>query len=191
MVGARSNVYAYLGFISVLELKQPNRSTMTLRQAPTRRVMEVIVIVLASAVGGLALFLSAWMGSLNPGFMMIEDLTIKHVQFSEGLMTVTAENYGRGPIIIGEVWVSETFEPFTLQGLTPPFDKVPVEEQIEAGEQVSFTIGYEWTPGTFYQVVLVSLKGNPFGYNAVAPAPLENPFNHPFWHRPSFAYEYW
>jgi hypothetical protein len=165
---------------------------MTLRQAPTRHVVEVIVIVLASAIGGLALFLSAWMGSINPGFPMTENLTIKHVQFSEGLLTVTAENYGRGPIIIGEVMVSETSEPFTLQGyLTLPFDKVLVEEQIEADEQVSITIGYEWTPATFYQVVLVSLKGNPFGYNAVAPAPLENPFNHPFWHRPSFAYEYW
>jgi hypothetical protein len=167
------------------------RYIMNLRQAPTRHVVEVIVIVVASAVGGLALFLSAWMGSINPGFMMYEDLTIKHVQFSEGLMTVTAENNGRGPIIIGEVRVSETSEPFTLQGLTLPFDKVLVEEQIEAGEHVSITIGYEWTPGTFYQVVLVSLKGNPFGYNAVAPTPLKNPFNHPFWHRPSFAYEYW
>ena len=165
---------------------------MTLRQAPTRHAA-VIVVVLASAMVGLAfLFLSAWMGSINPGFTMTEDLTIKHVQFNEGLMTVTAENNGRGPIIIGEVMVRETSEPFTLQGyLTLPFYKVLVEEQIEAGEQVSFTIGYEWTPGTFYQVVLVSLKGNPFGYNAVAPAPLENPFNHPFWHRPSFAYEYW
>jgi hypothetical protein len=183
----------YLGFITVKEPKRPNRSNMTLRQAPTKHAAVIIFVLVSAIAGSGLLFLSAWMGSVAPsGLMMMEYLAVKHVQFSEDLMTVTAKNYGRGPINIGEVKVSETPEPFTIEGyLTLPFDTVPVEEQIEAGEQSSITISYEWTPGTFYQVVLVSLKGNPFGYNAVAPAPLENPFNHPFWHKQSFVYEYW
>jgi len=41
---------------------------------------------------------------------------------------------------------------------------------------------------------LISEDGGYYFYHPEvysAPTPPENPFNHPFWHRLSFAYEYW
>jgi hypothetical protein len=67
---------------------------MTLRQAPTRKVIVVIAVLAVFAVAGIVLTV-AWMGALTVvGIWPAEDLKIADVQFSKGFLTVTVKNAG-------------------------------------------------------------------------------------------------
>jgi len=80
----QKNKCAYLEFISVLEPKLRNHSTMTLIRGLTRTYAVVIIVVLALV--GSTVFISAWMGSLtisslakhppNENDLVIEEITM-------------------------------------------------------------------------------------------------------------------
>ena len=168
---------------------------MTLRQAPTRHVF-VVIVVLASAISGLALlFLSAWMGSLQTGGMATIDFQITDVQFVPGYLTLTVQNVVEWDVKLTEIrtlWFDEIPEP----GID--VSPIPLNRIIPAGEQASITVSFKWTAGKSYYFVLegVGMRSN-WGTNAQIrvfappPIPLDNPFNHPFWHKPTSTYEYW
>jgi len=166
---------------------------MTLRQAPARHVF-VVIVVLASAIAGLALlFLGAWMGSLQQGSMMVTEVRIVDAQFSRfGYLTLIVENVITLDERVTEVRICQ----FRNNEFASAWYVVPVSQIISAGEQRSITVDFKWTAGESYYVIL-SCERSDWSSNAqlvvAAPPPisLENPFNHPFWHRPSFAYEYW
>jgi hypothetical protein len=160
-------------------------------QESTRTIV-VAIIISVLALGSVGLIV--WM---NPPFdiMMVEELVITGVQFNTDSLNVTVRNVGENnPFTVTEVMVkqTQTYKPFILPGL-----KLTVFEEISAGEQVSINLNFNWTLGSAYRVRLETAKGNSFYDYAVAPVypiapiPLENPFNHPFWHRQSFAFEYW
>jgi hypothetical protein len=166
---------------------------MTLRQAPTRHVA-VIVVVIASAIVGLAfLFLSPWIGSLQPGSMIVTEVRIMDAQFSRsGYLTLIVENIVTLDEIVTEVRICQ----FRNNEFASAWYVVPVSQIIPSGEQRSITVDFKWAAGESYYVIL-SCERRDWSSNAqlvvTAPPPilLENPFNHPFWHRPSFTYEYW
>jgi hypothetical protein len=137
---------------------------MTLRQAPTRNVAVVIVVVLAFAAIGLAVLLSAWMGAVAPAApMATEELRITDVQFGTGYLTLTVRNTGGSiPVEISEVTVDD------LNQTVPP-QTVSVNQQIPVGEQRSISVSCEWISGAVYQIRLITVRGNPFIDYAVAP----------------------
>jgi hypothetical protein len=95
-------------------------------------------------------------------------------------------------INIREYWFDQHIDPMGELSV------IPLREAIPAGEQASVTVNFWWTASKSYYITLEGVRMNDnWGTNAqilaVAPPPipLENPFNRPFWHKQSFAYEYW
>jgi len=76
------------------------------------------------------------------------------------------------------------------------WNTILVSNIIPAGEQALITLNFEWIAGSKY-LILVECERRDWSSSAqlVAfapqPIPLENPFGHPFCHRPSFPYDYW
>ncbi len=143
---------------------------MSLRQAPARNVAVVIIVVLAFALIGLALLLSAWMGAIQPApGMRVESVSIADVRFGEGYMTLNVSvPKGSVPAEIREVRVTELNQTYYHQ----PTDRVinaTLNERIPAGEHVIIIICNEWTSGYTYQIRLTTARTNQFDEYAVAP----------------------
>jgi len=143
---------------------------MSLRQAPTRNVAVVIAVVLAFALTGLTLLLSAWMGAIQlaPG-MRVESVSITDVHFGKGYMILNVSvAEGSVPAEIKEVRVTELNQTYYHQ-LTDRVINATVNERIPAGEHVIIIICNEWTSGYTYQIKLTSARTNQFTEYAVAP----------------------
>jgi len=147
---------------------------MTLRQAPARNVVVVIVVVLAFALTGLAFLLSAWMGALSIAITPIEDLKITDVQFSKGFLTVTVKNtgdtrYDWEVVTVTEVMVQPERDLHDSNQTVTPY-KVPMNIPVRIGEEHSISVSYDWISGEAYQVRLGSARGNYWLFRyAVAP----------------------
>ena len=136
----------------------------------TLRRVALVTSVAVLAFVGLLVFLSAWMGAVTVGFPMFEDLTIAGVQFSEGYVTVTVKNNGRGGcnVIIAEIMVSDEVRVSEMNHTL--LNKVPMNIPIQVGEQHSISVGCVWISGEAYQVRLTSARGNYWFFRyAVAP----------------------
>ena len=136
----------------------------------TLRRVTLVTSVAVLAFVGLLVFLSAWMGAVTVGFPMFEDLTITGVQFSEGYVTVTVKNNGRGGcnVIIAEIMVSDEVRVSEMNHTL--LNKVPMNISIQVGEQHSISVGCVWISGETYQVRLTSALGNYWFFRyAVAP----------------------
>jgi hypothetical protein len=175
---------------------------MTLIRGLTGEHAVVIIVVLALACS--MLLLVTWMVSpLGYGPMLVGSLRVELVQFGVGHLDVTVMNDGDYSTIVTGVIVNQIQTrtlPFMSQGHNVTVDEilpgttVVVNEPIPKGEHRLIVVSYEWTSGSRYAIGLTSEDGGYYFYHPEvysAPTPPENPFNHPFWHRPSFAYEYW
>jgi hypothetical protein len=146
---------------------------MTLRQAPTRKVILVVAVLAAFAVAGIVLT-AAWMGALTVvGITPAEDLKIADVQFSKGFLTVTVKNAGDTRYDWDVVTVTEVMvQP--LQSLpdaiptSAPYE-VPMNIPVHLGDQASIAVGYDWIPGKTYMIKVTSSHGNYWSIKAVAP----------------------
>ena len=138
---------------------------MASRLLSARTVAVVFVAILAFAA--LALFLTAWMGSLAPGYPMItqDPLRITDVQFGAENLTIKVSNpETRIWMDIQEVIVDD------LNQTIPPRTFL-VNQRIPAGEQRSIILSYEWASGFVYQVRLTYTRGNLLSSSYVAVAP--------------------
>ena len=141
---------------------------MTLRQAPTRKVIVIIAVVLAFAVTGIVLT-AAWMGALTIGITPAEDLKITDDEFSKGFLTVTVKNAGDTRYDWDVVTVTQVMVIPIQQNLHDLNQTIPMSVPIHIGEQASITVGYDWVSGEVYLITLTSARGNDWHYNAVAP----------------------
>ncbi len=109
--------------------------------------------------------------------MITENFRIMDVQFSEGLLKVTAKTIGdEGTGYIGagaelvtvtEVMV-ERVEDFPGLNQSVPY-KVAMSIPLHMGEQALISIGYDWTSGETYKITLTTSRGSNVSYTAVAP----------------------
>ena len=138
---------------------------MASRLLSARTVAVVFVAVLAFAA--LALFLTAWMGSVAPVYPMQTQtpLRITNVEFGAGNLTVKVSNpEERIWMDINEVIIDD------LNQTVPPL-AFPVNQRIPAGEQRSIIVSYEWASGFVYQIRLTYTRGNLLSSSYVAVAP--------------------
>jgi hypothetical protein len=126
----------------------------------------VFFIAFALAIVGLALLVSAWMNALTLTVappMGEEILRVTGLQFETGYLNLTVKNTGARNVEIRQVAIENMDRPEV-----PEF-KAIAYELVPAGEQISFSISYEWISGDTYQVRLTNSQGNLFLWTAVAP----------------------
>ncbi len=141
---------------------------MTLRQAPTRKVIVVIGVILAFAVTGIVLT-AAWMSALTIPITHSENLEITDAQLSKGFLTVTAKNTGDTRYDLDAVTITQILVVPIRQDLHFLNQTFPMSIPIHVGEQASITVGYERISGEVYLITLTSTRGSDWHYNAVAP----------------------
>jgi hypothetical protein len=126
----------------------------------------VFFIAFALAIVGLALLVSAWMNALTLTVappMGEEILRVTGLQFETGYLNLTVKNTVARNVEIRQVAIENMDRPEV-----PEF-KAIAYELVPAGEQISFSISYEWISGDTYQVRLTNSQGNLFLWTAVAP----------------------
>jgi flagellin-like protein len=120
----------------------------------------VASIILIAVTVAVSIAVAAWMGALTFTFTATEQVQITNMAFGGGgaNIAVTANNTGTSPVTINEAWVN---------GVKVSTTELPVT--IPANQGLVLNITSSWAAGGNYQVKLVSSKGNPFLYSAVAP----------------------
>jgi F0F1-type ATP synthase membrane subunit c/vacuolar-type H+-ATPase subunit K len=144
-----------------------------------------VLIIVALACVGSAWLVGEWMGEHTYGTMGWEGLRLTEAKFGRGFLSLTLIETGT----VNGVTINEHGEPIrsvTANGVNQNCTSFTILE-----DRFSIIINLDWTSGSTYRIGLETARGNVFSYDVVAPTPLENPFNHPSWHRPLFAYEYW
>ncbi len=141
---------------------------MTLRQAPTRKVIVVVGVILAFAVAGIMLTV-AWMSALTIPIMHSENLKITDAQFNKGFLTVTVKNTGDTRYDLDVITITQILVVPIRQDLHFLNQTFPMSIPIHVGEQASITVGYERISGEVYLITLTSARGGDWHYNAVAP----------------------
>ena len=127
------------------------------RKALSPVVASIILIAVTVAV---SIAVAAWMGALSFNFMNTEQLSITSVAFTDTGATVTVSNSGSTDIALTTAYVTPGYASTDL--IDPD---VPVPNNSGTTVNLAFT----WTPGSTYQIKLMSTKGNSFTYSAVAP----------------------
>ena len=100
--------------------------------------------------------------------MLVDDLKITDVQFSEDFLTIAVKNTGNARYNWDVVTVTEVMvQPLNT---TVTLCKVPMSIPIHTGEQASICVGYDWISGAPYQITVTSARGNSWLFQyAVAP----------------------
>jgi len=124
----------------------------------------VASIILIAVTVAVSIAVAAWMGALTIGFMDTEQLKITSMTFDTDADTITvvAHNQGTSGVVINEVWVNGS--PIATDDVTYDPDTTVVGANLD----VTLTISHSVDVGSNYQVKIVSTKGNPFVYNAIA-----------------------
>jgi flagellin-like protein len=127
----------------------------------------VASIILIAVTVAVSIAVAAWMGALTFTFTNTEQILITNMAFgpatSNSWVTVTVNNTGTSPVTINEAWINNQKQPLAN------FDIVlPRTIQANLGIVINMTT-VTVANGYNYQVKLMSSKGNPFLYAAVAP----------------------
>ena len=121
----------------------------------------VAAIILIAVTVAVSIAVAAWMGALTFGFMGgSEQLKIVSVQFAGTTnknITVTVQNTGTSTVVITSAKVNDQVIDIT-------------DVSLDAGSQTSITFDYTWSPGTSYNVGVITKAGNTFTYYATAPS---------------------
>ena len=136
---------------------------MTLRQAPTRKVIVVIAVLAVFAVAGIVLT-AAWMGAFSIGITPAEDLRITDVQLSKGFLRVTVKNagdtrYDWDVVTVTEVMVQPERDWHDPNQVVTPCE-VSMRIPVHIGEQALISVSYDWVSGEAYQIRVTSSHGN-------------------------------
>ena len=128
-------------------------------------VVEAIILIAVTVAVSIAV--AAWMGALTFTFTNTEQILITNMAFgpatSNSWIAVTVNNTGTSPVTINEAWINNQKQPLAN------FDIVlPRTIQANLGIVINMTT-VTVANGYNYQVKLMSSKGNPFLYAAVAP----------------------
>lgn len=123
----------------------------------------VATIILIAVTVAVSIAVAAWMGALTFTFTATEQLQITQVEFvSDGKVNVTLQNTGTAPITVTEIHIAG--------GSTPSGDLLASDVTVPANSQKEVQVSFTWSPGSNYQVRVVTSKGNQFYYSAVAPS---------------------
>ena len=121
----------------------------------------VAAIILIAVTVAVSIAVAAWMGALTFGFMSgSEQVKIISVQFAGTTnknITVTVQNTGTSTVVITSAKVNDQVIDIT-------------DVSLDAGSQTSITFDYTWSPGTSYNVGVITKAGNTFTYYATAPS---------------------
>ena len=121
----------------------------------------VAAIILIAVTVAVSIAVAAWMGALTFGFMSgSEQVKIVSVQFAgttNKTITVTVQNTGTSTVVITSTKVNDQVIDIT-------------DVSLDAGSQTSITFSYTWSPGTSYNVGVITKAGNTFTYYATAPS---------------------
>ncbi len=118
----------------------------------------VASIILIAVTVAVSIAVAAWMGALTVGFMGTEEMKITGVQFNGLYVVVSVKNQGTNGFTISEVWINS-------QVYSATYNPSPT---VSANGQATITVAYGWSSGSNYQVKLITAKGNPFRFSAVA-----------------------
>lgn len=134
----------------------------------TKNVAGFTIVILA-VVG--SVFIITWIEQLRPkypidyGAMLWEGISITDVHFGSNSLTIIVTNlppkYCTVTVKITNVTVSNINQNKSVM--------IPANQTIPVDKQSSIRIGYEWTYGSVYNLVLNSARGCAFNYTAVAP----------------------
>jgi hypothetical protein len=106
--------------------------------------------------------------------VLVDNLKITDVQFSEDFLTVTVKNtgdtrYDWDVVTVTEVMHQPERDWHDLNQIVSPYE-VPMSIPIHIGEEASITLGYDWVSGEAYQIKVTSSRGNHWLFRyAVAP----------------------
>ena len=122
----------------------------------------VASIILIAVTVAVSVVVAAWMGGMSIGLMgNAEQATITNMAFGPNSIAVTVNNTGTSPVTINEGWINNAKH--------SSFD-IALPRTIEANKGIVINMtSVTVTNGYNYQVKLMSSKGNPFLYSAVAP----------------------
>ena len=125
----------------------------------------VAAIILIAVTVAVSIAVAAWMGALTFTFMKTEELKITSMTLdaTANTITVVVHNQGTSGVTINEVWVNGS--PIATDDVA--YDPVGTTT-VGANSDMTLTITYDVEVGSNYQVKIVSAKGNPFIYNAIA-----------------------
>jgi len=121
----------------------------------------VASIILIAVTVAVSIAVAAWMGALTFTFTNTEQILITNMAFGPNSIAVTVNNTGTSPVTINEGWINNAKH--------SSFD-IALPRTIEANKGIVINMtSVTVTNGYNYQVKLMSSKGNPFLYSAVAP----------------------
>ncbi len=124
----------------------------------------VASIILIAVTVAVSIAVAAWMGALTFTFTNTEQIQITNMAFGPAgtsWIAVTVNNTGTSPVTINEAWINnQKHSSFDIT--------LPRTIQANLGIVINMT-SVTVSNGYNYQVKLMSSKGNPFLYSAVAP----------------------
>ncbi len=130
----------------------------------------VASIILIAVTVAVSIAVAAWMGALTFTFTNTEQIQITNMAFGPSAnpswIAVTVNNTGTSPVTINEAWINNV-----KHTTTNPANQLPAIIPANQGLvlNITTTSNPQVINGNNYQVKLMSSKGNPFLYSAVAP----------------------
>jgi flagellin-like protein len=126
------------------------------RKALSPVVASIILIAVTVAV---SIAVAAWMGALTFTFMGTEQLTISKITWSWGAagsrsFTIYVNNTGTKDLTINQILVN-----YGSSGVTQPANLPFI---LKATNKYSFTVKYDYTNGTNYDISVVTASGYKF-----------------------------
>jgi flagellin-like protein len=126
----------------------------------------VASIILIAVTVAVSIAVAAWMGALTFTFTNTEQIQITNMAFgpagSSSWVAVTVNNTGTSAVTVNEAWINN------VKVTTFATAQSPGTIAANSGAVINMT-AVTVANGYNYQVKLMSAKGNPFLYAAVAP----------------------
>lgn len=117
-------------------------------------------VLLITSMIVLSVAVDAWAGK-PAQFYQIEGFTVSNFTFSNGsTITVVIENNGTVPSEIGEVWVNNEKQTFTLNSMN---------EEILPKNRIILSMFYAYSNATNYNLEIKSKRGNIYFFTATVP----------------------
>jgi flagellin-like protein len=127
----------------------------------------VASIILIAVTVAVSIAVAAWMGALTFTFTNTEQILITNMAFgpagSSSWLAVTVNNTGTSAVTVNEAWINNVKWTSFANATSSPGTISANNGTVIIMTAVSIANGYN------YQVKLMSAKGNPFLYAAVAP----------------------
>lgn len=125
-----------------------------------RKAMSPVIaaIILIAVTVAVSIAVAAWMGALTISFMGgTEQLDIQHITWStdQTHFNMTVKNMGTSTVTIDHIKVNNVVIASTSV-------KPGTPDTIDAGGTKTYEVTYNWTPGDYYDIAVVTSKGTAF-----------------------------